>query len=207
MSDIINSGESLTLDKQVSIAQTKSQGGRRVAQKRGPTLYNLDVQVPTQRLNGDKYYAIEEEILKLGYGAYTFNAASVSGVLPSPMTVSRGVWSFTPAVAGASQTGSSVNINIGSASSIVDYAKSFDYVQFNGSTKVYQLTADATSDSSGNVTLTLNCPLVASPNHGSGVVFGNSVDFNFALMERPSSSHLPGTLIQYGTFKFQEIIE
>ena len=39
MSDIINAAESLSLEKVSSIAQVRSQGGRRSAQKRGPTLY------------------------------------------------------------------------------------------------------------------------------------------------------------------------
>lgn len=207
MSDIINSAESLSLNKKVSIAQTKSQSGKRLAQKRGPTLYNLEVKVPTQRLNGDKYYLIEEEMMKLGYGSETFNSANISGVLPTGMTSPRGVWSFSPVVSGASQTGTSINVYIGSATVVVGYAKALDYVQFTGSRKVYQITADASSNGSGVVTLQLNSPLVGSPGDLASVVFGDSVDFNFAIMKKPHTSYLPGELVQYGDFVFEEVIE
>ncbi len=207
MSDIINYGESLTLDKKVSIAQTKSQGGIRVAQKRGPTLYNLEVDIPTQRLNGDTYFAIEEEIIKLGYGAHTFNGASVSGVLPTAMTTPRGTWGNSPVVLGSNQTGNSITAFTGAAAAVTGYGKALDYVQFLGSTKVYQLTQDADADASGNITLHLNSPLVSSPVNSSSIVFGTSVDFNFALLDKPTSQHLPGLLVQYGTFVFEEVIE
>ena len=206
MSAIINSGENLMLERQASVAQTKTQGGRRLAQKRGPLLYNLEVQVPAKELNGTEYFAIENEVVTLEYGQNTFQAAGVSGLIGGNMTSQRGAWSGSPVISGASQTGTSLTISTGETS-VTGYARAFDYVQFNGSTKVYQLMDDADTDSSGITTLTLNSPITRSPLNGTSVIFGLNVNFNFALIERPSTSYQPGSIVQYGSFKFEEVIQ
>ena len=205
MSIIIDAGENLMLERQASVAQTKTQGGRRVAQKRGPTLYNLEVEVPAQRLNSDKYYDIENEVITLQYGANDFESANITGKIGGSFTTPRGIWTGTPLVKLGSQSGNSINID-GATVSITNWARAFDYVQFAGSTKVYQVTEDVNSDSSGNVTLKLNSPLVVSPGNNSVVTFGDNVSFNFAMMDRPSTNYQPGKIVTYGTFKFEEVI-
>jgi len=198
MSDIINAAESLTLDKDTSIAQVRSQGGRRSAQKRGPTLYTLEVKLPAQRMNDTNHLAIEDEVMALEYGAKTFNQAGVSGTMPTDsITKPRGTWIGTPIVNGANQVGNTVVVT-----NITGTVSTGDYVQFNGSTKVYQLMSGSTTTS-----LKLNCPLVASPTDASSVVFGNNVDFNFCLKSRPSTQFLPGNIVEFGTFVFEEVIE
>ena len=207
MSAIINRGENLILERQASIAQTKTQGGRRIAQKRGPTLYNLEVQVPAQKLNGDNYYSIENEVITLEYGKETFESASISGLIGGNLTSHRGLWSGTPIVSTGGQTGNTITVSTG-VNDITNYVRAFDYIQFEGSTKVYQSVSDANTDSAtGVVTITLNSPLVTSPALSSAVVFGRNVSFNFALMKRPTTQYQPGNIIQYGTFMFEEVIE
>ena len=198
MSDIINAGESLSLEKAVSIAQVRSQGGRRSAQKRGPTLYNLEVTVPVQRMNGTKHLAIEDELIALEYGGLTFNQASVSGVLVADtVTKPRGTWTGSPVISGSNQIGNTVVI-----SGLTGSVSPGDFVQFTNSTKVYQLKAGSTTTS-----LVLNCSLVATPSNGSAVVFGNNVNFNFALKDRPATDYLAGDIVQFGRFLFEEVIE
>tara|TARA_B110000285_G_C14983301_1_gene542536 strand:- start:14 stop:610 length:597 start_codon:yes stop_codon:yes gene_type:complete len=198
MSDIIDRAESLSLEKAVSIAQVRSQAGRRSAQKRGPTLYNLEAEVPAQRMNGTAHMSIEDEIISLEYGAKTFSQASIQGVFKvDTITKPRGTWIGTPIINGASQTGNTVVVT-----NITGTVVAGDYVQFSGSTKVYQLKAGST-----NTSLVLNCPLVASPTDASAVVFGNNVNFNFALKEMPSTQFLPGNIVQFGKFLFEEVIE
>ena len=207
MSAIINRGENLVLERQASIAQTKTQGGRRVAQKRGPTLYNLEVQIPAQQLNGGNYYSIEEEVIALEYGQETFQSANISGLIGGGLTSPRGLWSGTPIVSTGGQTGNTVSISTGLNIITTNYVRAFDYIQFGGSTKVYQAASDADTNSSGIVTITLNSPLVTSPALSSPVIFGGNVSFNFALMKRPTTQYQPGNIIQYGTFMFEEVIQ
>ncbi len=211
MSSIINKGENLALEKQVSIAQTKTQAGKRVAQKRGPTLYNLSVDVPVMKIGPDcaatdDYYSIEEEIMSLEYGSKTLQGAGISGTIGGTFTTQRGSWGGTPVVNGASQTGTSLIID-GATIGTTNYVRAFDYVQFEGSTKVYQIVNNENSDAGGNLVLDLNTPLVTSPGDGSTITFGNNVSFNFALIVVPTSRYMPGDIIQYGTFEFQEVIE
>ena len=198
MSDIINAAESLQLDRASSIAQVRSQGGRRSAQKRGPTLYNLEVKVPVVRMNDTKHRNIENEILALEYGAKTFNQASISGVMKvDTLTKPNGTWVGTPIINGATQTGNTITI-----SGLTGTVATGDFVQFQGSTKVYQLMAGST-----NTSLKLNCPVVTAPSDTSAVVFGNNVDFNFCMKEHPTSTYLPGDIVEFGTFYFEEVIE
>ena len=208
MSAIINFGENLVLERQASVAQTKTQGGRRRAQKRGPLLYNLEVQVPAKRLNGNEYFLIEEEVLTLEYGQETFESANISGLIGGNMTSHRGVWSSgdNPTVDGIAQTGSSITLK-STTGAVTNYVRAFDYIQFSGCTKVYQATADADKAADGTFTVSLNSPLVVSPGNNSVVVLGGDVSFNFAMVERPATSYQPGEIIQYGTFKFEEVIE
>ena len=192
MSSIINTAESLSLEQKTSIAQTKSQSGRRVAQKRGPTLYNLEVEVGTRRLNDTVHRAIEDEIIDLGYGAETFNSANVVGSLPASITGVRGDW--TGGVI-SSLSGTQVVF-----SSLIGTPEKQDFFQTGGSTKVYQVADydDLTK------TITLNSAIIGT---AIDFVVGSSVNFNFALIERPRINYLPGDLVQYGTFVFEEVIE
>ena len=200
MSAIIDAGENLMLDRRVSVAQTKTQGGRRLAQKRGPTLYNLEVDVPPQRLNGDTYYDIESEVMTLEYGAETLQSAGITGKIGGNFTSARNGWTAA-AVNGASQTGTSLVVK-----SITGTPTAFDYIQIPGSTKVYQL-AETPTVTAGSATLVLNTPIVVSPADGATVTIGDDVSFNFALMEIPATNYQPGKIVHYGTFKFEEVIK
>lgn len=120
----------------------------------------------------------------------------------------RGAWSGTPTVNGAAQSGNSINISTG-ANSVSNYARKGDFVQFSGFTKVYQVTADANTDVSGNVTLSLNgaIPSLNAPADTTAVVFGNSVQFKLALLERPEPKITADNIAYYSAAKFQEVIQ
>ena len=68
----------------------------------------------------------------------------------------------SPLVKGASQTGTSINIDAATASQ-TPWIKGGDIVTFAGLTLVYKITADANSDGSGNVTLPI-VPAIFSGN-------------------------------------------
>lgn len=56
-----------------------------------------------------------------------------------------------------------------------------DFIQFGGHTKVYMVTADATSDGTGKVTIAIEPALIVGPAHGAAITVGPSVSFNCAL--------------------------
>lgn len=97
----------------------------------------------------------------------------------TPTVVKSGLGSpaGTPLVNGASQTGRSVVTDGWNAS--INVFKAGDYVKFDHD-KVYTVTADATSDGSGNATIAIEPALVASPANDSAVTYEN-VPFTVAL--------------------------
>lgn len=221
--EIIDKAERIELKHQISIAQVKSQSGIRVAQRRGPLLYNLKLNVGAVAINSDRYYEVMEEIAALSYGANTlrFKLNKKTG-LDKSLTSPRGLWSGTPTVNGADQTGQEISIATTVANE-TDYAKSLDFVQFSNSTKVYQIapsvsaiTAGSISnntthgygtDVAGDSTLILNSPVAGSPVDASSVVFGEDVIFHMMMRDKPTITYLPGNIVEFGEFVFEEVIE
>jgi hypothetical protein len=284
---IIGHAEKIELDFKSSIAQVKSQSGRRSAQRRGPLLYTISVEVGSCKLGSDKYHSIMDEILDLEYGTNTLSFALDKEIETGmSVTSARGVWDTkqpagfqynneddpdkltagTPDLdqqifLGAKTVGQRGQTVVLKGAWAGDYTSSLgnftpvfppntsdgrdistqpttligrkgDYIQFDGSTKVHQITSDVTAiknggvsekctDSSGNtvnaysgdITVELNTPLVASPDVdvvfadvNRGVRIGNEVKFNMSLMSRPSISYLPGEIVQFGQFVFEEVV-
>lgn len=76
----------------------------------------------------------------------------------------RGALGGTPLVKGASQTGTTLNID-GATALVSNWIRAGDYFQLGTGTgaRLYMVTQDANSDSSGNVTLNFQPPLRSSP--------------------------------------------
>ena len=79
-----------------------------------------------------------------------------------------GPWTGTPSVAGAGQTGTTLNID-GATASVNGWGKAGDY--FVAGSKLKRLTQDADSDGSGNVTLHFEPPFYTAPNDNSAITF------------------------------------
>jgi hypothetical protein len=94
-------------------------------------------------------------------------------------TAPLGSWLGTPAVNGAGQTGTTVALS-GFTASQIGVVKAGDLLQFSGGTKVYMATADADSNGSGQVSLSIQPALVASPASGALVTVRN-VAFTVAM--------------------------
>jgi len=101
-------------------------------------------------------------------------------VAPPTVKNSLGTGAGTPLVnnAGGSQTGRSVITDGWSTGATV--MKAGDFISFAGHTKIYMLTADATSDVGGNVTLAIEPGLVESPAENA-VITTSGVAFTVAL--------------------------
>ena len=71
-----------------------------------------------------------------------------------------GVWTGTPLVNGGSQTGNSLIID-GCTTGVTGWSKAGDY--FNLASKLYRLTADCTTNGSGQTTLVFEPPIYTAP--------------------------------------------
>ena len=99
-------------------------------------------------------------------------------VIPAVISTGQGSPAGTPLVDGASQTGRSL-VTDGWSNSIVLF-KAGDYLKIAGNDKVYMVTADVSSDGSGDATIAIEPALVASPADDAAITH-SSVPFTVAL--------------------------
>lgn len=86
--------------------------------------------------------------------------------LPFHAVDNRGAFGGTPLVNGASQTGTSIDID-GASTGITNWIREGDVFSFNGEMKI--CTADANSDGSGNVTISFWPRIRTSPDNNAAV--------------------------------------
>lgn len=99
-------------------------------------------------------------LVKLRGAAGRFYGFDPGGRIP------RGTATGTPLVKGASQTGTSL-ITDGWTAGVTGILKAGDYIGVND--QLYMVVADATSDGSGNATLTIEPPLRSSPSDNAPI--------------------------------------
>ena len=211
MSAIIDNAETIRYQRQVSIAQTKSQSGKRQAQRRGPLLYNFFIEVRPIQFGSDEYYAIEDEIIDSNYSANTVNSTITIGKL----TDQRGAWSGAQAVAGTGNTsGNQIDIVItetNNGNTVTNYGRKGDFVQFAGYSKVYQLTDNANtivSDATtATTTLNLNGAIPESDDvANANILHGSEVLFKLQLKERPEPEFSELDIVNYSSATFEEVL-
>jgi hypothetical protein len=125
--------------------------------------------------------------------------------LPPPLNDPQGtIAGSTPLINGASQTGRSVITDGWAISTLV--LKAGDFVQFSGHTKVYQITADITSDGSGNATLSIEPALVESPAENEALVV-EDIPFRVGLVNDVQAFQVGSPAIFRYVLDVEEIIE
>ena len=220
MSAIIDNASTIRFQRQASIAQTKSQSGVRQAQRRGPLLYNFFVEIRPLKFGSDAYLAIEDEILDLNYSTATTsilgNGSDGTQILLGNLTTQRGIWNGTSVAVEtggtvANRTGNEINIVITGATGVTNFARKGDFVQFTGYSKVYQLTADVTSTTSGVTnsvaTLPINGAVPGTENINSAVLrFGQGVRFKLQLKDRPEPEFSETDIVNYSSASFEEVL-
>lgn len=133
-----------------------------------------EIEVTWETLTGNQYKAIVAFFRRL-------NGAEHRVRIHTWDLLKTGDWGGTPVVDGASQTGSALNVR-GADISTTGWAKSGDFFYYNagGKSELKQVTADADSDGSGDVTLAIIPPIRTSPSdaaalHHSGNVYGQYI--------------------------------
>ena len=99
-------------------------------------------------------------------------------IVPAVISTGQGSPSGTPLVNGADQTGRSLVTN-GWSNSIAIF-KAADYLKIAGNDKVYMVTADVSSNGSGEASIAIEPALVASPANDAAITH-SSVPFTVAL--------------------------
>jgi len=204
MSAIFDNASSIKQSNRLSVTSATTISGKRVSQRRGPFLYTFEVEMNMMATSSEAYKEVRKEISGMDFGVDTLSTS-----IPS-LTTNGGTWAGTPVVQGSNNSGRFVDIS-GLTASVTAIIQDGDYVQFGNNAKVYQVVGDFDSDSSGEVTIKLNSPLVATPVSGSTPVLGTSVVFNLAINEAefpmgflPRSS--VDNLVEIGNMGFTEVI-
>ena len=128
---------------------------------------------------------------------------SFTMVLPQFSTPQGDISGSTPLVNGASQTGGSLITDGWQASTLV--LKAGDIFAVAGNTKVYMVTADATSDGSGNLTLTFHPDLVDSPADGAALTV-SAVPFTMALINEAQEFAISTALHYSYEIEVEEVV-
>lgn len=101
-------------------------------------------------------------------------------LIPPPLwSTARGIATGTPQVDGASQTGRTVNTK-GWTVDVTGILLAGDFLKFDGHDKVYMVTEDADSDSSGNAAIVIEPALMESPANEEGIIV-TSVPFTVSF--------------------------
>ena len=121
------------------------------------------------------------------YSSFLMSLRGIVGTFLMPIPDSKnplGSWGGTPVVNGAGQTGDTLAIS-GLPASQVGCAKAGDFIQLGtgNSTRLHRVVADADSDGSGNMTVTIVPRLRESPADGATVIYQNAHG-RFRLDER-----------------------
>jgi hypothetical protein len=151
---------------------SETQSMKRQVRRRGGQRWAFEVNYPPMtRAEFAPVYAFC--IAQRGqYETFTF----VPPVVSDPQGTATG----TPLVNGAQSAGDNTIVTDGWSNSITAL-KAGDFLKFSGHNKVYMVTADATSDGSGNATLTIEPPLMADVSDNEALTVGD-VPFTVSLV-------------------------
>tara|TARA_Y100000310_G_scaffold54745_2_gene50165 strand:+ start:487 stop:1089 length:603 start_codon:yes stop_codon:yes gene_type:complete len=104
-------------------------------------------------------------------------------LIPPVLNAGLGSPAGTPLVNGASQTGRTIVTDGWTTADTVVIFKAGDYLKFSNHDKVYTVTEDATSDGSGDETISIEPALITSPADNSAITY-TSVPFTVAMTTR-----------------------
>jgi hypothetical protein len=109
----------------------------------------------------------------------------------------------TPLVAGADQTGSTIDTDGWPNSTLV--LKKGDLITFASIVTVYDVTADATTNGSGEVTISINSPIFSggSPADNAAITITASVVWTVKIVELELPSYGPSNWVSV-RLRFQE---
>jgi len=157
-----------------STKQTTTQSGRRIRVSTAGTRFSTTIQYPRMALANFK--PIQAVATRLEGPLNSFDIT-----LPSVSENQSGVTSIIATVDGTNAAGSS-SVNIATNKNSQTIMKAGDVIRFPSHNKVYMLTADATTDGTGDVAVAITPNLIEAVNDdGSSTVTVDDVPFRMTL--------------------------
>ena len=113
----------------------------------------------------------------------------------------RGAFGGTPLVDGADQTGNSITVD-GCSLSVTNWIREGDFFQIGNELKV--CTADASSDGSGNITISFAPAIRTSPSDNSAITTSNATGV-FMLNQDPQWTNSPGGFMSMSISAIEDV--
>ena len=188
---IIDNAAAIQLDRDLTVAITQSQSRSTKSFRRGPIQTTVEVNMNV--VLGSVWKPILGALSASKLGPYTIT-------FPDEVTGAASTHAIT--VSGATQTGTSVTVSSTANASILNAG---DFIQFPGLTNVFVVTANVSTNASGNATVPIDYPLPSSPTNSGTIRTGDACQFRMLMIDRPSTSYGPtGLVAQGGSFRFIE---
>lgn len=188
---IIDNAGAISLDRDLTAAQTVSQSRQLKWFRKGPIQTIAEVQLNV--IVPETYRLIRAELSGSLIGPYNLTFPSV--VVGDPITAS-----VRPTT--GNQTGDSVAVT-GPATTTPILAGSI--IQFPNHTQTYVATADVALDGVGEGVINLDQPLFRAPSTSLDIRVGSDIVFRMNLLNRPRASFGPTGLVNHdGAFLFSE---
>ena len=201
MSLILDNASSISLDSYPNIRRSESINGYVRTEQSGPVFYRLSASMAV--LEKSQFKQVQEEIMDTRYSITT-----LSTTIPHDLTYFDGAWG-TGTVSVSSVSGRNVTLT-GFTANTTGVAAATDYIQFSGSTKVYQIENTVNANASGQAIITLNTDPIQTLTSSSTITRGTSVTMKLQLMEIPPVQTVTGgrgIVYQFaGDFVFQEVL-
>lgn len=170
-----------------------TQSGKRQVRKTGGQAWAFSIRLPRLEVNEWREVLAFLLLQESQYGAFE--------IVHPLFAVPKGVATGTPLVVGASQTGTTLNTD-GWTASTVNIMKQGDLFKIAGNNKVYMCTQASDADGAGASSLTFMPPLVESPADNAALTV-LSVPFTVMLSdESPPLSLVPP---ERGEFSFDVV--
>ena len=115
----------------------------------------------------------------------------------------RGAGGGTLRVNGASQSGTSLVCD-GATANVSNYLRAGDYISFNN--ELHMVVADANSDSSGNITLSIAPPIRKTPADDAIIDYAAPVSGIFMLSGRAAWNTSPGIISNYSIEAVEDVL-
>ena len=152
--------------------QTTSQSGRRIRISTAGTRFSATIQYPRMAL--ENWKPIQAVATRLQGPLNSFDV-----VLPSVSENSSGVTSITATCDGATSAGAS-SVNIASNKNSQTILKAGDVVRFANHNKVYMVTADVTTDGTGDAAMAITPNLIEAVSNTESITV-DDVPFRMTL--------------------------
>ena len=224
MSEILNLSNDISLGKDILIRSGSSVGGYTRTQRGGPTLFTIEANLPL--LNESQHLAVQGELQAIDEGITFLTSKLPNQALLTPwrgdivdsgggITIdTNNSYGSTVVLNGVVATNITVYNNFDGTWSSQEvygsYVRAGDFIQFDNSTKVFQIKQDTISDNLGNMTINLNQGVIVDLASNTTWVTGNNVEFKLHLLSRPVVTAIPqstnSNLYQYNTFNFKETL-